>query len=105
MQLKSFKLELDTEYTKFYNTCEKLLQELDDISSTQVQSMLAPSNSNDGPTLWRSQCLEDALYRKLNDKTVISFLANVNAMHVALNELSEYFPVESDSKVQIFPFF
>lgn len=101
VQLKNFKLELDTEYTKFYNTCENLLQELDDIDRTDVQSMLNPSNENNGSLLWSSQALEDALFRKLNDRSAYNFRENVNAMHSELCELSEYFPVETESKVPI----
>lgn len=61
--------------------------------------MLAPSDDNDGSSLWSLPSVEAALYEKLNDRTAANFLENVEAMYIFLLELSEYFPVEADSKV------
>lgn len=93
-QLEGFSLELETEYTKFQNTCENLLQDL--VPPLHVQQMVNPRSVSDGQALWRSPKLRHTLNEQLRERTVNSFLKNVEAMEEIITELRRTFPTEPD---------
>lgn len=96
--LKSFKFDLDTEYTKFLNTCEGLLQDL--VSPDDLRQVLSPASREQGEALWTSLELQLALREHLRDRTVDTFVQNVQTMGQVLDELYQTFPVCHDSKVR-----
>lgn len=96
--LKSFKFDLDTEYTKFLNTCEGLLQDL--VTPDDLRQLLSPPSEEQGESPWTSLELQFALREHLRDRTVTTFIQNVQTMSQVLDELHRTFPVCHDSKVR-----
>src|SRR5690554_3986767 len=96
--LQSFKFDLDTEYTKFLNTCEGLLQDL--VSPDDLRQLLSPASEEQGESLWASPEIQFALREHLRDRTVSTFIQNVQTMSQVLDELYRIFPVYHDSKVR-----
>lgn len=100
-ELKAFQLEILTEYTKFYNTCEQLLQDL--AVSEDIKQLIKPESPAKGKEGWSSANVRQALARKLNKSTADVFLQNVEAMNEVIEELMRDFPSDEGTVCHSLP--
>lgn len=100
-ELKAFQLEILTEYTKFYNTCEQLLQDL--VADGDIKRLIKPESPAQGKKEWGSSNVRQALVRKLNKSTADVFLQNVEAMNEVIEELMKDFPSDEETVCRSLP--
>ncbi|KAI5806084.1 hypothetical protein EDC01DRAFT_626183 [Geopyxis carbonaria] len=95
-ELRKFAVELKTEYTKFHNTCQNLLEDI--VSPEESDELLNPKTPERGTELWSSNDLRKQLETKLRKRTVEAFLNSVFGLEEVLKELYQRFPTQDGKK-------
>lgn len=91
-EVASFRIDLNAECTLLQNTCEKLLENL--VSRTIIDSLINPTTNESGKAAWSLHDVQQALGTLLNQRTVVSFLENIEQFNELIESLQVEYPEE-----------